>query len=167
MNSKDFSRILVNKLLTSFDIEKDVDIEGMNFDFIGKYNEKITRYFAFRELTYESFENNETILCKSYPEKITRGDVEDLKGFIRESCSLLAPPRPNHMSTCLTLIVISKLEDSEPEYIKKFRFYRSYAFGFKGWVNCKLICVDPERERVLTNREGRKELKFIQNILSS
>lgn len=167
MNTKDFSRILTNKLLTSFDIEKNVDIEGMNFDFRGRYNEKITRYFAFKELTYESFESNEVILCKSYPEKITRRDIETLKGFIREKCSLMAPPKSDHMSTCLTLILISEFEDGEPDYIKKFRFYRSYAFGLKGWVNCKLICVDPEKKRVATNREGRKELKFIQNILSS
>lgn len=158
----------MNKLLTSFDIERDVKVEGRRFDLRGEFNQEITRYFAFKELTYESFENNEVIFCKDYGKKLTRKDIEELKGFIVEKCHLLAPPRENHMSTCLTFILISGLEDDDlSKHIEKFRFYRSYLLGFKGWVNCKLICVDPERGRVITNKRGRKELKFMENILNS
>ena len=168
MNKKDFNRILMNKLLTSFDIEKDVDIEGKRFDLRGEFNQEITRYFAFKELTYESFENNEIIFCKNYEGKITREGIGELKAFIKEKCHLLAPPKENHMSTCLTFILVSELEGDEVDKdIKRFHFYRSYLLGFKGWVNCKLICVDPEKGRIITNKRGRKELKFMENILNS
>ncbi len=158
----------MNKLLRSFDIEKDVDVEGKRFDLRGEFNQEITRYFAFKELTYESFENNEVIFCRDYEKKLTRDDLEELKEFIGKKCRLLAPPRENHMSTCLTFILISELDGDElDKYIRRFNFYRSYALGFKGWVSCKLICVDPESGRVITNKRGRKELKFMENILNS
>lgn len=168
MKIEDFKRILTNKLLQFFTIKKDIDISGEKFDFVGRFENKIGRYFAFKELTFESFESNEIIFCREYKKGIEEKDLKDLSIYLKENCKEIVPPKEDHMSTCLTFILIGDLTDEKTlKKIRKFDFYKSYSFGLKGWISAKLICVDPENSKTEVNKKAKKEFIFIEKILNS
>lgn len=166
MENRDFKRILKDKLLRSFKIEEGENLAGERFDILGRYDEKIGRYFAFKELTFDSFGSNEVIMCREHREGISGETIENIKRYLRENYREIAPVREDHMCTVLTFILIGRIEEGDVKRIKGFDFYRSYLLGLKGWINTKIICVDPEEERVVCNRLGERELKFIGSILN-
>ena len=47
--------------------------------------------------------------------------------------------------------------------IKKFKYHKGFAFGFKGWVDIRLILVTMDDEYIVTNKKG-KEVREVYSI---
>ncbi|QGU95870.1 hypothetical protein GOM49_12895 [Clostridium bovifaecis] len=72
------------------------------------------------------------------------------------------------MSSIITFIISS---NNNPDYdtikaIQRFKYHKSFALGFKGWVNVRLIFVNPETQDILASLEGGKEKSFYLKIIN-
>ncbi|MBQ9691268.1 MAG: hypothetical protein IJV62_04150, partial [Eggerthellaceae bacterium] len=73
-------------------------------------------------------------------------------------------PGPDHMSSDLSLVIITEHMDAHAEQlVQKYRFRKTYGFfGVRGWSDLRLAVVDVANARVVTNGAGKKMIKAIQ-----
>lgn len=152
-----YKEILIKKLTRYYDIEEDVSIEHMDFDLMGKFNQKNSKYMLIKEFEYCSFENNEFILYKKVKDEI---NLDSIMRLLKNHLQEIVTIEDNHMSSVITFIleVSFPLSEKTIKDIKKFKFHKSFRFGLDGWVNAQLIVVNPSQNKGYTNKFARKEL---------
>lgn len=153
-----FKTSLKNKLEAYFDIsKKPVEYSSITFDFIAKYNQRSAKYLLVKELEYYAFENNEYILYKKIDPSF---NYNSLKHMLKQNVSNIISIDQEHMSSTISFIleIDFPLDSEKIKTIEKFKFYKSFLFGLKGWVNARLIVINPAENKGFANKLGKKEL---------
>ncbi|QEK13146.1 hypothetical protein FQB35_12920 [Crassaminicella thermophila] len=154
---------LENKLKRHFDIEKEYTYKEMKIDLFGKYYLRNEKYLATKKIPIYAFENNEYCIIKYFKDL----DKEKVQTFIKHlkfAVDDFVKPHSEHMSTFITgVIIVDKEFDKEiVKLIQKFKFQKSFAFGFKGWVDIRLILVHLPKGEVITNKKGKEVREVYQ-----
>lgn len=125
-----------------FDFYDDYTIGQWQFNLYARFYQENLRYFGSKKLEIYSFNNNEHLFVKEI-ENNNCDVIFKTKDFFDYCYNNLVEVDDKHMSTVITLIyVVSNVDDETKKFISKFKFDKSYAFGFKGWVKGKLIVID-------------------------
>ena len=168
MKTQDLIEKIINKLISNFDIKKNEVLDEIQYDFLGFYLEETNKYILSKELVYDSFSNKETILCKSDLNKEFFLDHDSLKKNILKNMEFFRGKKENQMASIITFLYIgNNISDEVKESIKKFKFYKSFLFGIKGWVNVKIIYIDIKNEKIITNKMGRKDMVFFNSFFKN
>jgi hypothetical protein len=155
-----YCELMTDKLTRYFDIEKNFKVGRINFDFIARYNQRSAKYFLMKNMEIYSFENNELILYKNYDE-VTKDDIDSLVDLFSDFTDKIVDRKEDHMSSVVTFLIETKnpLDKKTLRKIKRTKLYKSYMFGLKGWVNGKIIIVDPSQNTGVANKLGKKNLE--------
>lgn len=165
MKIQDLTKQIIDKLSSNFDIKKNEILDGIEYDFLGIYSEETSKYIISKEMIYDSFSSNETVLCKTFLDNNFRIDSETLKKYIIRNLSFFKGKKENHMSSMITFIYIGgDILDIDKNSIKKFKFHKSFLFGIKGWINVKIIYIDIINKKIITNKIGKKDLVFFNSF---
>lgn len=160
MNSNEYLNKLNDSLTRYFDIELDKCIGGKRFSLYGRYYTRNAKYFALKKVEVYSFIVNEYILYNN-SNRVDVDFVNELNNYIKEHVDDIVIRDKECMSSGITFLISSE-EDIDKETIKavkKFKFYKSYNWGFKGWVNVKLIFINLKTNQTYSNILGRREKK--------
>lgn len=151
------------KLSKYFDIEKPYNYINTEYQLFAKSFIRSERYIASKKLTIYAIENNEFIFVKTFT-KLEVKELLQLTDHLKQAAEDYVDPHSEHMSTVITgVIVVEKaIEEDLKKVIEKFKFMRSFAFGFKGWVYIRLLVVDLDKGEVICNRRGKEVRKFYQ-----
>ncbi len=157
-----FSNFLKNKLITYYDVIED---NPFSCDFIAKYYERNAMYVMKKDMEYYAFENNEVIL---YMDKASLNikDIEEIYQLVDSKNHEFVTASEDHMST-MVYVIIEYHGDWTSELRKKIRqfsYYKSFEWGFKGWINVGLIVVNTKTGRLYSNRIGKKEKKRLEKM---
>ncbi len=164
-----YKRKVITHLKAYFDIEENpVSYPPLTFEFQAEYREVNQKYILSKEWVYEECNSNEYIFFIRFDSLLNLHNIkktlaDNYKQMIKSDSRV----NHNHMSSYITLLI----EVAKPppaalvREIEKFNFYKSFLFGFKGWVNAKLIVIESGEKRGYANRFGRKDLpKYLQMI---
>ncbi|MEW9123403.1 MAG: hypothetical protein AB2421_11905 [Thermotaleaceae bacterium] len=160
MDFTTYRDMLEQRLQRHFDLEKDFHYQNMKIDLLAKYYARNERYIATKKATVYAFENNEYVFVKNF-DKIEREGLNQFTDMLKKSIDSFVNPHDEHMSTLITGVVVVN-EEYEPEIlelVKKFKHHKSFAFGFKGWVDIALVLVILQHNEVITNRKGKEVQK--------
>ncbi len=160
MNSSEYLDKLKVSLTRYFDMELDKDLGGKRFSLYGRYYTRNAKYFALKNIEVYSFVVNEYILYNNC-NNVNKDYIHDLKDYIKNHVDDIVIRDEESMSSGITFLISSE-ESINPETIKavkNFKFYKSYNWGFKGWVNVKLVFVDLKTNKTYSNALGRREKK--------
>jgi hypothetical protein len=153
---------LIKKFETNFDIEYNRQLGEINFDFAGEFNQRSIKYMFMKAAEVYAFKSHEYVFYKEIDYKFEAPDFERLKSIIEENMNNIIKMDSEHMASVITFI-FSSIESPSAEIvetIKKFKFYKSFLLGFKGWVNVKLIFINSNTNKVITNKFARGNEKF-------
>ncbi len=88
--------------------------------------------------------------------RLTTGELDDLVGCVTGEGLSLVRPAPDHMTTYLSLaIVADAVDDLAWERVRRTRFRKNFALGWRGWADLRLAVADLSRGRVTTNSQGK------------
>ncbi len=152
---------LAEKLSAYFDVERDWSMGKIDCEIYARSFIKNEKYFLTKKAKVYSYENYEHCLVK-YFDRLEMGVLDSfLKGleYAREE---LVIPDEEHMSSIITGVIVVA-NRPEPELIKAiegYKYHKSFAFGFKGWVDIRLILVHPQSGEITTNKKGKEAAKF-------
>ncbi|SNT05945.1 hypothetical protein SAMN05446037_103624 [Anaerovirgula multivorans] len=151
------------KLSKYFDIEKSYNYINTEYQLFAKSFIRSEKYIASKKLTIYAIENNEFIFVKTFTE-LEEKELLQFTDHLMRAAEDYVDPHSEHMSTVITgIIVVEKGSGKDlRKMIEKFKFMRSFAFGFKGWVYIRLLVVDLDKGEVICNRRGREVKKFYQ-----
>ena len=158
---------ILNTLSGSFDIYRPYRIGTREYPAYGYFFSMNERYVAVRKAqlwavrTYEHILFIQTDRCDLDTVKEARSLMEEYMEpeLVRKKEKY---PEKDHMLSDVTVVILS---DQTPDAqtvraIEGFRFGRSYLFTFRGRSEGHLICVDLEREKVISNRITRQMLNL-------
>ena len=78
-------------------------------------------------------------------------------------------PTEEHMSSIITGVIALDNKPSTDiiDAIKKFKYHKGFAFGFKGWVDIRLILVTMDDKNIVTNKKGKEVIQVYKVIALS
>lgn len=157
----DYINQIRGKLERYFDIFDNFELDDRVFDFYARFNQRNAKYVLTKSAEVYAFTNNEYVFYKNIPSNFNDSIFNEIYGFLNRNINEIVSIDDDHMSSSISLIFETNRElDKEIiESIKKFKFYKSFKFGFKGWVNCKLIVIDNSSNQVYCNKIAVKSLK--------
>ncbi|MEK6263972.1 MAG: hypothetical protein N2B06_04280 [Clostridium sp.] len=153
---------LIKKFESNFDIEYNRQLGEINFDFAGEFNQRSIKYMFMKAAEVYAFKSHEYVFYKEIDYKFEEPYLAKLKSIIEENMNNIIKMDSEHMASVITFIFSSTESPSVEivETIKKFKFYKSFLLGFKGWVNVKLIFINSNTNKVITNKFARGSEKF-------
>ncbi len=161
MESIKYLDLLKSRLSRFFDIKENYVLDDTSFDLMAKCEVVSERYFFTKGNVLESFNTYEYYLIKT----IDNCDLESLRSITDKIKNNLQEYNvdENHMRTVVNVVfIVDKNVEREVEnFIKKFKFYKSYKFGLKGWADISLILVNADDNKILTNRKGKEVVEFL------
>lgn len=152
---------LADKLSAYFDIEKDWECKGLNCDLYARSFIQNEKYFLTRKARVYKFENYEHCLVKYYP-RLDMQQLDTFTGDLKNAANELVVPHEEHMSSIVTgVLVVGQRPDMDvKDAVRRFKYHRGFAFGFKGWMDIRLLLVHPQSGEITANRKGKEVAKF-------
>ncbi len=172
MMSTDYLNNILKVYGSTFDIERNYELDNKNFSAYGYFNSKAEKYILVKEVniweasTFEHifFLQVEKILEKDFQEieELIKNKIEER--FVRRGEKY---PQKNHMSSCITVVFISSTSINEEiiKKIQKFKFTKNYLFSIRGYLVTKILGVDLEENQIYYNREAKDISNVYQNCL--
>lgn len=156
MDSKNYMQTIEERLKTRFDIKKDFKSEHINANIFARYNVSNEKYIATKKNVLYKYENNEYFFVKKADSLDGKG-MESYMESLKEISSVMVKPKEDHMSSLVCgVVVVDECEDEEVErLVKRFKYHKSFAWGFKGWVDIAIIMVYLNKSCVISNKKGR------------
>ena len=125
------------------------------------------QYVISKKAELWSADNEEFLYLVNVPH-LTLDLFESLKNEIHEDGMGRIHVGPGNMASYITAVFICDTCDEDArKALKKCRIYKSFHFSWYGWMNVHTAAVICKESRVMTNRMGRGNAKFMKNILSS
>jgi len=149
------------KLSKYFDIKKPYRYKDLNMDLFAQSFIRNEKYFVTKKAIVYAFENNEYNFIKSY-KNLDENQLNSFLDILKNATEDFVNPNNQHMSTVINGIIIVNdgFREDLKKIIEKFKFNRSFAFGFKGWSYIRLVVVDLNKGEVITNKRGKEVKKF-------
>lgn len=157
MKLDEYINNIESKLYNNFDIERHYTINGYQYDLFAEYHIRTERYILTRKTVIDAIEANEYCLIK-YFDKIDEKKIERYIDLLIGSIDSLVNIDNGHMSSIITGVIILDKKPSTDiiEKIKRFKYHKGFVFGFKGWVDIRLILVTMNDEYIVANKKGRE-----------
>ena len=125
------------------------------------------QYVISKKAELWSADNEEFLYVLSIPH-LTLELYEQWRDHVQAEAMERIHVGPGHMASYITPIFIcDTCDEAARKALKKCRIYKSFHFSWYGWMNVHTAAVICKESRVMTNRMGRGNAKFMKNILSS
>lgn len=166
MTGQKFLEKLVDSYRSAYDIERPFIIDGDSYDAYAGFNVSSAKYVLIKkaELWRADCYEHTFFLCKQELE------LQELKRFNEEIINYIEPQmvrngekctKANHMYTYITgiFIVENGISEELKKQIRKFRFFKNYRFGIRGYSEARLLVFDLKNKKVLGNLAARELVK--------
>lgn len=171
MTGHEFLEKLLVSYQSAFDIVRPYDVDGDRYDAYAVFNVTSAKYVLVKkaELWRANCFEHTFFSCK---EVLT---AEDVRRFRCEIDTFIEPqlvragkdctPK-NHMYTYITGIFIcdSKVTEDVKKEIQKFKFFKNYRMGIRGYAEARLLIFDMENHKVSGNRPAKDLIKGYQKV---
>ena len=141
-----------------YDVERNFNFSNVSFPLYARYFERNERYIGTKKMVVYGMEQNEHVFFQVY-NTISLKDVEEFTALLESAALELVTPTEDHMSSLVRGVMLTKHAPSKEVMgkVKKYKFYKSFRFGFHGWVNIGLNVVDIDHlhERSYHNKVGK------------
>ncbi len=152
---------LQNHMSSQFDIVRDYNINSTAYDLYGKLNVSNSKYLLSEKVQIYQYNNNEHLLVKSLTD-LSLQTVQEEVLFLKKELPRLITPGKNHMSSLITLLlpVEGEIPRETEKFVRRFRYQKGHALGFRGWTDIIVAVVSLSENRVLTHRNFLKSASF-------
>lgn len=171
METAEYLDRLLLRYSGSFDIYQPYVINGKEYPAYGYFFSYIEKYILVREINMWSTRSYEHILFLE-TEECTSETIEEAKSII---CDYMEPvlvrkneklPEPNHMSSYLNVVIISKkaLPKQIADGIRRYRFEKGYKFNIRGFSRGTILCASMEDRKFYSNFYGRSKKDIFEGV---
>lgn len=138
-----------------FDVDRDHRFAGRTFPGYAEFHSCASQYVLVKRAKLWEAASHEHLFFWDTP-RLTAAELDDLVGCVTGEGLSLVRPAPDHMTTYLSLaIVADAVDDLAWERVRRTRFRKNFALGWRGWADLRLAVADLSRGRVTTNSQGK------------
>ncbi len=159
---------LKNSLTHMFDFYDNYSLGEIVFPLYGKYYARSARYFAVKKAELFAYSNFEHLFYYRVTGQLSQSDFEKLAETLCGNVEALVKPNDEHMSSMLTLIIeCDTIADHLSKLISKYKYRKSFKFGFNGWAQLKIMVVVNDENRAIENKAARGDAKRLKLLEQS
>ena len=162
METAEYLDRLLLRYSGSFDIYQPYVINGKEYPAYGYFFSHIEKYILVREINMWSTKSYEHILFMEVEECTmdVLNEADDIISDYMEPVLVRKKeklPEPNHMSSYLNVVIISKkpLDKQIAKKIKNYHFEKGYKFNIRGFSRGTIMCATMEDRKFYSNYHGR------------
>lgn len=166
MNCLEYKAKLKGSLEAYFNVTLNKEVINKKFDLFADFNSRNARYMLSKKAEIYAYKSNEYVFYNNIETEINKDVLESMKNFLTENIDNIIEVDNEHMNSIINVVytINGGITEEIKKKIKKFSFYKSFKFGFKGWVNTRLIVIDLRTNEIYTNKLARKDgKKFLFN----
>lgn len=153
------AELLLTRLLHAYeawyDVERDHEFGGITFPGYAEFHSHGEQYVLVKRAKLWEMDSHDYLFILP----VARLDVpvlERLVGFMETSALAKVDPKPNHMQSFLSLVVIAgHVDDDAARRLARTHFRKNFRLGIRGWADLRLASVDLARDQVTTNGAGK------------
>ncbi len=156
---------LQETLSSRFDLTAPYTFSRRNYDLYGKMHIQNSKYLLSEKVQIYNYSNNEHLLVRRL-NHVSREEIEEEIGFLKGNLTDLVKPERGHMSSLVTLLfpVEGAVPPAAERFVRRFRYQRGYAFGFRGWTDIITVIVSLGENRVMTQKNFMKTAGFFHPL---
>lgn len=155
----DDTHLVLERLLAAheafFDVTRDYEYAGRCFGGYAEFHSLGEKYVLTKKAKLWEVAAHEYLFFQEVDE-LDEATFEDCLEFMKTRAVEKVEPKPNHMTSYVSLVIIAKKAD--PAVVKRLRrtsYHKTYKFGFQGWAELRLCLVDLGVGQVATNSMGK------------
>lgn len=160
MKDIEYMREISEKFKAYYDMSFNIRMFNKDFEMFAKFNNRTVKYLLTRKNEIDAFENNEYIFYKNI-KSLSSEYIHGIREFINKNVEDIVNVSNEHMSSIITFVLCGdiQLDEDTKKAIKKFKYYKSFFLGLKGWVNVKMVFINPMTREIYTNKFGKEDSK--------
>lgn len=171
MNCQELLEELLKLYQSSFDITRSFEIQGDTFDAYAAFNVTSAKYVLIKKAELwraHCYEHTFFSCRKELHEQTLHKFQQQIIDYIEpklvrkgKKCT-----EKDHMYTYITGIFLCEEGISEEDYkaIRRFRFFKNYRLGFRGYVEARLLVFDVQNKKIYGNRAAKELVKGYRKI---
>ena len=159
---------VLQKFLKSYQAYYNIETEDClkPFAAVANFSVHNEQYMLVKAAKYADVVSNEYVYFYT-ADTLEEENVKELTDIAWEDGVNKVTPDSTHRNSDVTVYLIcEKISDDAKKLVRKTRHYKSYAFGFKGWSNFRLVAIETSSNKVTYNYQGRLQKKLVGNILT-
>ncbi|GAA0303744.1 hypothetical protein [Halarchaeum salinum] len=145
---------VAERLQYSFDLERDVDLDGETWPLYGQLNLEREKYFLHPSISYGRHDSDEHLFAR----RVDGLDTTDLDALVELGHQLAderITPNERHYSTEFTFaLVVPEIDAAVRDYVSGFRERTLLKYGYYGHYEVNLLVVAPKREACVASEEA-------------
>lgn len=151
---------------TWFDVYRDYDFGGRTFPGYAEFHSHGEQYVLVKRAKLWEVDAHEYLFF-NMANTLDDAQLEDLVSFVTTTGLEKVNPEPNHMTSYLSLVIVAdNVSDEVKKVVRKTRFRKNFALGFRGWADLRLAVLDLSDDSVTTNSQGKEMLATLQANLN-
>lgn len=141
-----------DRLMHSYDLEKDVRARGERFDMYGELRVESSKHLFHPSVQYANHHMRE-FLFADRRDRVSVADLERLVDLGHELADERVEANDQHKATEFTFVLVApEIPEDVAEYVRGFKDRTLLRFGFHGHYELHLCVVAPEREAIVSSR---------------
>ncbi len=166
MNGQEFLGKLLEYYQSSFDIVRPFETECGSFDAYAAFNVTSAKYVLIKKAQLWQAKCYEHAFFSC----VTKMDGDTLHKFRQQIIDYIEPElvrkgqnctEKDHMYTYITGIFLCEegISTQERQAVRKFRFFKNYRFGIRGYAEARLLVFDLKNNKIYGNRAAKELVK--------
>lgn len=163
------SELVLERLLAAhgawFDVSRDVTVAGRAFRALAQFHSFGEQYVLVKRVKLWEAEEHEYMLF-DVRNHIDAEAAHSYVEFMKNEALELVKPKPNHMSSFRTLVVITdSASDEACSLFRKTSHRKNFMWGIRGWSDVRLALIDlskPQGSRVVCNGAAKRIRKSLE-----
>ena len=155
----DAQQLVLERLLAAheawFDVSRDYGFAGRTFAGYAEFHSHGEQYVLVKRAKLWEVDTHEYLFLHRERHLDARV-LANLVSFMETEALGKVDPKPNHMTSFLSLVVIADtVDDDARRAVRKVRFRKNFKWGLRGWADLRLAVADLSRGDVVSNAAGK------------
>ena len=160
--AKDEKHLMLKRILAAheqwFDVRRGYEYAGRIFPGYAEFHSYGEKYVLVKSAKLWEVDTHEYLFFV-LADALDETQVRDLVSFMEHDGLKKVVPKPNHMSSAISLVIVADSCTQEAaKAVRKTCFRKNFALGIRGWADLRVAVADLSANRVITNAAG-KQLK--------
>ena len=155
----DDTHLVLERLLAAheafFDVTRDYEYAGVRFGGYAEFHSLGEKYVLVKKAKLWEVAAHEYLFFQT-TDMLDEAFFEEYLAFMKEKATLKVEPKPNHMTSYVSLVIVAAQADpAVVRRLKKTKYHKTYKLGLQGWAELRLCVIDLAGRKVTTNAMGK------------
>ena len=168
-DAKDEKHLVMKRILAAheqwFDVQRGYGYAGRTFPGYAEFHSYGEKYVLVKRAKLWEANTHEYVFFVE-AENLDEAQVAEWVDFMKADGLKKVNLEKDHMSSAISLVIVAdSCSDEARRLVRKTRFRKDFAFGFRGWADLRLAVADVSAQNVCTNGAGKQLTETLTRAL--